>query len=31
MRAQNMREEVIEKERNEHFNTIRPVIPTKQE
>jgi hypothetical protein len=26
-----MREEAVEKERDEHFNTIRTVIPTKQE
>jgi hypothetical protein len=31
MRAQKMREEAAEKERDEHFNNIRPVIPTKQE
>jgi hypothetical protein len=31
MRAQKMREEAAKKERDEHFNTIRPVIPTKQE
>jgi hypothetical protein len=31
MRAQKMREEAAENERDEHFNTIRPVIPTKQE
>jgi hypothetical protein len=31
MRAQKLREEAAEKERDEHFNTIRPVIPTKQE
>jgi hypothetical protein len=31
MRAQKMREEVVEKERDEHFNTIRLVIPMKQE
>jgi hypothetical protein len=26
-----MREEVAEKERDKHFNTIQPVMPTKQE
>jgi hypothetical protein len=26
-----MREEAAEKERDEHYNDIRPVIPTKQE
>jgi hypothetical protein len=31
MRAQKIREEVAEKERDEHFNDIRLVIPTKQE
>ncbi len=31
MRAQKMREEVAEKERDEYFNVIRPVIPMKQE
>jgi hypothetical protein len=31
MRAQKMREEMAKKERDEHFNDIRPVIPTKQE
>jgi hypothetical protein len=31
MRKQKMREEVAEKERDEHFNDIRPVILTKQE
>jgi hypothetical protein len=31
MRAQKMREEATEKERDEHFNDIRPVIPMKQE
>jgi hypothetical protein len=31
MRAQTMREEVAEKERDEHFNDIRPVILTNQE
>jgi hypothetical protein len=31
MRAQNMREEVVEKERDEHFNAIRHMIPAKQE
>jgi hypothetical protein len=31
MRAQTMREEAAEKERDEHFNTIQLVIPMKQE
>jgi hypothetical protein len=31
MRAQKMREEAIEKARDEYFNTSRSVIPTKQE
>jgi hypothetical protein len=31
MRAQKMREEVAEKERDEHFSTIESVIPMKQE
>jgi hypothetical protein len=31
MRAQKMRKEATEKERDKHFNTIRPVIPMKQE
>jgi hypothetical protein len=31
MRAQKMREEAAEKERDQHFNDIRPVIPMKQE
>jgi hypothetical protein len=31
MRAQKLREEVPEKERDKHFNTIRSVIPMKQE
>jgi hypothetical protein len=31
MRAQRMRVEAAEKERDEHFNTIQSVIPTKQE
>jgi hypothetical protein len=31
MRAQKMREETTENERDEHFNDIRPVIPMKQE
>jgi hypothetical protein len=31
MRMQKLREEANKKERNEHFNTIRSVIPTKQE
>jgi hypothetical protein len=30
MRVQKMREEAVEKERDEHFNNIWPVIPTKQ-
>jgi hypothetical protein len=30
MRVQKMREETAEKERDEYFNIIRPVIPTKQ-
>jgi hypothetical protein len=29
--AQKMREEATEKERGEHFNTIQPMIPMKQE
>jgi hypothetical protein len=29
MRAQKIREEAAEKERDEHFNTIRSVIPMK--
>jgi hypothetical protein len=29
MRAQKLMEEVVEKERDEHFNTIWPVIPMK--
>jgi hypothetical protein len=29
MRAQKMREEAVKKERDEHFNDIQPVIPTK--
>jgi hypothetical protein len=29
MRASKMREEAVEKERDEYFNVIRPVIPTK--
>jgi hypothetical protein len=29
MRAPKMREEAVEKERDEYFNVIRPVIPTK--
>jgi hypothetical protein len=29
MRAQKLREEAAEKEREEHFNTIRSVIPMK--
>jgi hypothetical protein len=31
MRAQKMGEEAVEKERDDHFNTIRPVIPMNQE
>jgi hypothetical protein len=31
MRAQKMGEEAVEKERDEYFNNIQPVIPTKQE
>jgi hypothetical protein len=31
MRAQKMREEVARKERNEYFNTIQPMLLTKQE
>jgi hypothetical protein len=31
MRALKMREEAAEKERDEYFNIIRPVIPIKQE
>jgi hypothetical protein len=31
MRVQKMREEAAEKEREEHFNNIQSVIPTKQE
>jgi hypothetical protein len=31
MRAHKMREEAAEKERDEYFNVIRPVIPTKRE
>jgi hypothetical protein len=31
MRVQKLREEATEKERIEHFNNIRSVIPTKQE
>jgi hypothetical protein len=31
MRVQKMREEAGEKERDEHYNNFRPVIPTKQE
>jgi hypothetical protein len=31
MRVQKMREEAAKKERDEYFNIIRPVIPTKQE
>jgi hypothetical protein len=31
MRAQRLREEAVEKERDEHFNIIQPMIPVKQE
>jgi hypothetical protein len=31
MRVQKLREEAAEKERDEHFNTIQPMFPTKQE
>jgi hypothetical protein len=31
MRVQKIKEEATERERDEHFNDIRPVIPTKQE
>jgi hypothetical protein len=31
MRAQKMRERVTERERDDHFNNIRPVIQMKQE
>jgi hypothetical protein len=31
LRAQKLREEVAEKESDEHFNTIHPMISTKQE
>jgi hypothetical protein len=31
MRAPKLREEAAEKERDEHFNTIQPMFPTKQE
>jgi hypothetical protein len=31
MRVQKLREEVAKKERDEHFNTVQPMIPTKQE
>jgi hypothetical protein len=31
VRAQKMRQEAAEKERDEHFNHIRPVIPIRQE
>jgi hypothetical protein len=31
MKAHKLREEAAEKERNKHFNTIRPMLPTKQE
>jgi hypothetical protein len=31
MRAQTLREEAVEKERDEHFNAIQHMIPAKQE
>jgi hypothetical protein len=31
MRAHELREEVVEKEKDEHFNVIRLMIPMKQE
>jgi hypothetical protein len=31
MRVQKLREEAVEKERDKHFNAIRPMITTKQE
>jgi hypothetical protein len=31
MRAQKMREEAVEKERDKYFNTIQPLISMKQE
>jgi hypothetical protein len=31
MRVQKLREEAVEKERDEYFNTIQPLTPTKQE
>jgi hypothetical protein len=31
MRVQKMREDATEKERDEYFNVIQPLIPTKQE
>jgi hypothetical protein len=31
MRVQKLREEAAEKERDEHFNSIRPIFPTKKE
>jgi hypothetical protein len=31
MRVQNMREKAVEKERDEHFDNIQPVISMKQE
>jgi hypothetical protein len=31
MRAQKWREEAVEKERDEHFNAIRPMFPAKKE
>jgi hypothetical protein len=29
LRMQKLREKAVEKERDEHFNTIRPMIPMK--
>jgi hypothetical protein len=31
MRVHKLREEAVENERDEHFHTIRPMFPTKQE
>jgi hypothetical protein len=31
MRAQKLKEDVAEKERDKYFNTIRPMFPTKKE
>jgi hypothetical protein len=31
MRAQKLREEAVEKERDKHFNSIRPIIPMKHD